>query len=61
MSDSQYEQETSEYPEELTEILEPEIAEDKEEEPEVEAALPIPADLDLVCSAISGRRTALPS
>jgi RNA polymerase sigma-32 factor len=47
MSDSQYERETSEYPEELTEILEPEVEEEKEE-PEAEAALPIPADLDLV-------------
>ena len=48
MSDH-YERETSEYPEELTEILEPElepaVAEDKEEP---EAALPVPADLDLV-------------
>jgi RNA polymerase sigma-32 factor len=43
----QYERETTEYPEELTEILEPEIEEEKEE-PEAEAALPIPADLDLV-------------
>ncbi|MFI5331633.1 MAG: sigma-70 factor domain-containing protein, partial [Desulfobaccales bacterium] len=49
MSD-QYERETSEYPEELTEILEPEVepeVEEKEEEPE-EASLPVPADLDLV-------------
>lgn len=48
MSDH-YERKTPEYPEELTEILEPEIepavAEDKEEP---EAALPVPADLDLV-------------
>jgi len=46
----QYEGETSEYPEELTKILEPEIepepAEEKEEEPE--SSLPVPADLDLV-------------
>jgi RNA polymerase sigma-32 factor len=35
----------SEYPQELTEILEPEIEEEKEEP---EAALPVPADLDLV-------------
>ncbi len=46
MSD-QYERKSSEYPEELTEILEPEVEEEKEE-PEAEAALPIPADLDLV-------------
>ncbi len=43
----QYERETSDYPEELPEILEPEIAEEKEE-PEPEASLPVPADLDLV-------------
>ncbi|MCX5890088.1 MAG: RNA polymerase factor sigma-32 [Deltaproteobacteria bacterium] len=46
MSD-QYERKSSEYPEELTEILEPEVEEEKEE-PEAEAALPVPADLDLV-------------
>ena len=47
----QYERETSEYPEELTEILEPEVepeVEEKEEEPEAEASFPVPADLDLV-------------
>ncbi len=35
----------SDYPEELPEILEPEVEEEKEE---VEAALPVPSDLDLV-------------
>jgi RNA polymerase sigma-32 factor len=45
----QYERKSAEYPEELTEILEPEVAaEEVKEEPEAEAALPIPADLDLV-------------
>ena len=48
MSD-QYERKSADYPEELTEILEPEVAaEEEKEEPEAEAALPIPADLDLV-------------
>ncbi len=48
MSD-QYEHKVSEYPEELTEILEPEIEpEVQEEKEEPEAALPVPADLDLV-------------
>jgi len=45
----QYERKTSEYPEELTEILEPEVeVEEEKEEPETEAARPVPADLDLV-------------
>jgi RNA polymerase sigma-32 factor len=45
----QYERKSAHYPEELTEILEPEVAaEEEKEEPEAEAALPIPADLDLV-------------
>jgi RNA polymerase sigma-32 factor len=45
----QYEHKVSEYPEELTEILEPEIEpEVQEEKEEPEAALPVPADLDLV-------------
>jgi RNA polymerase sigma-32 factor len=44
-----YERKSADYPEELTEILEPEVAaEEEKEEPEAEAALPIPADLDLV-------------
>jgi RNA polymerase sigma-32 factor len=44
-----YESKVSEYPEELTEILEPEVQGEKEEpEAEAEAALPVPADLDLV-------------
>jgi RNA polymerase sigma-32 factor len=44
-----YERKVSEYPEELTEILEPEVEVEKEEpEAEAEAALPVPADLDLV-------------
>ncbi|MGD0827539.1 MAG: RNA polymerase factor sigma-32 [Desulfobaccales bacterium] len=47
MSD-QYELEISECPEELTEILEPEVAPEIEEKEEPEAVLPIPADLDLV-------------
>ena len=48
MSD-QYERKSAEYPEELTEILEPEVAaEEEKEEPEAEATLPVPADLDLV-------------
>ncbi len=48
MSD-QYERKVSEYPEELTEILEPEIeSEVQEEKEEAESALPVPADLDLV-------------
>ena len=48
MSD-QYERKSAEYPEELTEILEPEVAaEEEKEEPEAEETLPIPADLDLV-------------
>jgi RNA polymerase sigma-32 factor len=41
----QFEPNPSEYPEELPEILEPEIAEEKEE---AEASLPVPMDLDLV-------------
>ncbi len=40
-----FEPNASEYPEELPEILEPEIAEEKEE---AEASLPVPMDLDLV-------------
>jgi RNA polymerase sigma-32 factor len=44
----QYELEISECPEELTEILEPEVAPEIEEKEEPEAVLPIPADLDLV-------------
>jgi len=44
----QYELEISECPEELTEILEPEVAPEREEKEEPEAVLPIPADLDLV-------------
>jgi RNA polymerase sigma-32 factor len=40
-----FDKKVSEYPQELTEILEPEIEEEKEEP---EAALPMPADLDLV-------------
>lgn len=44
MSD-QSEPQLSEYPEELTEILEPEFQEEREE-PEI--SLPVPADLDLV-------------
>jgi RNA polymerase sigma-32 factor len=44
----QYERKVSDYPEELTEILEPEIEEAPEEKEEPEAALPVPADLDLV-------------
>ena len=47
MSD-QYELEISDCPEELTEILEPEVAPEREEKEEPEAVLPIPADLDLV-------------
>ncbi len=47
MSD-QYEVEISDCPEELTEILEPEVAPETEEKEEPEAVLPIPADLDLV-------------
>ncbi len=47
MSD-QYEVEISDCPEELTEILEPEVATETEEKEEPEAVLPIPADLDLV-------------
>ena len=47
MSD-QYELEISDCPEELTEILEPEVAPETEEKEEPEADLPIPADLDLV-------------
>jgi len=44
----QYELEISDCPEELTEILEPEVAPEREEKEEPEAVLPIPADLDLV-------------
>ena len=40
--------EISDCPEELTEILEPEVAPETEEKEEPEAVLPIPADLDLV-------------
>ncbi|MGA7563866.1 MAG: RNA polymerase factor sigma-32 [Desulfobaccales bacterium] len=47
MSD-QYELEISDCPEELTEILEPEVAPEREEKEQPEAVLPIPADLDLV-------------
>ncbi len=47
MSD-QYEVEISDCPEELTEILEPEVAPEREEKEQPEAVLPIPADLDLV-------------
>ena len=47
MSD-QYELEISDCPEELTEILEPEVAPETEEKEQPEAVLPIPADLDLV-------------
>ncbi len=56
----QYERETSEYPEELTEILEPEVepeVEEKEEEPR--PPFPFPPTWTW-CSATSGRRTALP-
>ena len=41
----QYDQNFSEYPKELPDILEPEIEEEREEP---EAQLPVPADLDLV-------------
>jgi RNA polymerase sigma-32 factor len=42
---TEFDKKVSEYPQELTEILEPEIEEEKEEP---EAQLPMPADLDLV-------------
>ncbi|MGB8990755.1 MAG: RNA polymerase factor sigma-32 [Desulfobaccales bacterium] len=42
---NQFDKDLSEFPEELPDILEPEIAAEKEEP---EAALPVPADLDLV-------------
>jgi RNA polymerase sigma-32 factor len=49
---NQYDQEAAEYPEELTDILEPEVEpepdEAKEEEPDSETGPPVPADLDLV-------------
>jgi len=41
----QFDRDINEFPEELPDILEPEIEEDKEE---VEAALPMPSDIDLV-------------
>jgi RNA polymerase sigma-32 factor len=45
--DDQYNRQNQDYPEELTEILEPEI-EAIEEEKEEETTLPVPSDLDLV-------------
>jgi len=52
-----FDRKVADFPEELPEILEPEIETDVEEH---EATLPVPSDLDLVQRYIA-RRTTLPS